>query len=295
MLDDLIFKGKNLDEALSKASNFFGVDREVLVYVCLEDSPEGEVRIQLTENPNAQLLKEKLPEQKIQRARPVRRPDRRMDAPGPRLQPRHRNRRVERYQTSGQRAKPQYNSGGHRSGGWQQEETDTSWMNPAEREAFKFVVDTLRRMRMRLAVNPVQDQSRLVFNIVGPDRNIFLTKKGAALTALQYLVNKIFMNRGEATQKIFIDSQGYRVAREEELREIALRSADKVRKSQKEYCLTPMNPYERRLIHLALKDDGEVVTVSRGEGFIKQVSILPISMAESEGLLPREGKQAEDQ
>lgn len=301
MLNELIFKGKNLDEALAKAGNFFGVDRGRLKYICLEDSPEGEVRIQLTENPMQNAVRHEKP------------PTREQMPPAPdehsrnynhynsagtmdrRMQPR--NRRVERFQTP-QRPRPRqdFNRGGARWGGWQQEDIDVSWMGQVEKDAYQFVKNLLRQMHMRLNVYTAQDQSRIVFNIDGPDRNAFLARKGAVITAVQYLVNKIFMNRRDSAQKIFIDSQGYRVAREEELKEIARRSAEKVKSTGKEYSLTPMNPYERRLIHLTLKDDEVVTTVSRGEGFIKTVSIILTSEAQKLGLLQkRDEDKGEDE
>jgi spoIIIJ-associated protein len=154
------------------------------------------------------------------------------------------------------------------------------------------VVDILRKMKLEIDADVVQDQTRLVFNLEGPDRNILLSKKGSVLTSIQYLVNKIFYGRKERPQKIFIDSSGYRVAREEELNEIAKLSAEKVRSTHKEYVLNPMNPYERRLIHLALKDEKDVTTVSRGDGFIKQVSIIPKPKGEDAG--PEEQAEVEE-
>ena len=288
MIEDLIFKGRNLDEALSKAGNFYGTDINKLQYVCLEDSPEGEVWIRLTENPMAREYVNNTPQKPRFRERLT---HQREDKPGTNRHQRPmrpRNRRVGNQQQSQKRhssrqgydrsRQPQQNN-------WKHSAVDTSWMGEVEKEAFTFVLGLLDKMKMRLDVYPVQDQSRLIFNIDGPDRSLFLAKKGSVLTAVQYLVNKIFMNRGSIPQKIFIDSKGYRVSREEELKEIARRSADKVKSSNKEYSLTPMNPYERRLIHLALKDDEEVTTVSRGEGFIKQVSIIPIEAAIKEGLI----------
>jgi predicted RNA-binding protein Jag len=290
MLDELIFKGRNLDEALSKAANFFGVDRSLLKYICLDDSPEGEVRIQLAENPMQSAPRNQTPAARPAAPAGDHRSYNHFNDSGMmdrRMQPR--NRRVERPRAPQRdRGRRDFNRPGPRRGGWQQEETDTSWLGQIERDALNFVKNLLRLMRMRLNVYPVQDQSRLVFNIDGPDRNAFLTKKGAVITAVQYLVNKIFMNRRESVQKIFIDSQGYRVAREEELKEIARRSAEKVKSTGKEYSLTPMNPYERRLIHMALKDDEEVTTVSQGEGFIKTVSIMLISEAQKLGLVQKQ-------
>jgi len=293
MLDDLVFKGKTLGEALAKASNFFGTDEKRLKYEELEESPDGEIWIKLVEHPqppaaeneqadvqpeiDPQMLKfgpgkarrgsirvgmtmaERLPtrptvDQGLHdtagrlRKRRSRGPQRgEKKAPGRHTPPR----KVPKAPKAGRNRKNEPPEG----------------LSGAELDAFRMVANILRRTGLHIDISVVRDQARLVFNLEGPDRSILLTKKGSVLIAIQYLINKIYFNRKEKPQKIFIDSNGYRVAREEELREIALLSAEKVR--------NPMNPYERRLIHLALKDDEDVTTVSRGEGFIKQVSIIP--------------------
>ncbi len=300
MLQDLTFKGKNLDEALGKAGNFFGVERDQLQYQILEDSTEGEVRIQLTKHPGAAAPAEE---------QPVEEPEQQHDQPPlqtgydepwnssrpaahSNMRGRGERRPASRGAWAGDR-KADRNRG--RNSHWERSKPNLDGLKPVEREAYDFLVDLLRRMRVLIDVHPVLDQSRLIFNLVGPDRGLLLAKKGSLLTAFQYLVNKIFMNRQEAPQKIFIDSQGYRVAREEELRDIALMSAEKVRSTRREYNLSPMNPYERRLIHITLKDHEDVTTISRGEGYIKRVSIIPKSEIREEAEAPGTREQPSDQ
>jgi spoIIIJ-associated protein len=72
-----------------------------------------------------------------------------------------------------------------------------------------------------------------------------------------------------------VDSGGYRKAREEEIAEIARRTAEKARSRGEECVLSPLNPYERRLVHLALKEFPGVETRSLGDGFLKRVAIIP--------------------
>ena len=321
MLDDLIFKGKSLDEALSKASNFFGADKGKLSYIKLDEAPQGEFWIKLKEHPRA-VEPEDIPDEQPQfdpqmerlgmgKARgPVLRRGRlprgvgsetgsRREAEqkrpaersargdrgqqGQRTQREQRPKKEQRGQRGqrsdrkrgGERRKPERRE---RGGGRVREVTVSEapdWMEGPELEAFNLVAEIVRKMKLNVDINVVQDQSRIVFNLDGMDRNILVAKKGSLIIAIQYLISKIYFGKRDKPQKIFVDSQGYRVAREEELKEIALLSAQKVRSSRKEYVLNPMNPYERRLIHLALKDDEEVTTVSRGNGFIKQVSIVP--------------------
>jgi spoIIIJ-associated protein len=299
MLDDLVFKGKSLDEALAKASNFFGADKKSLVYVTLDEAPGGETWIKLTEYPRQQAETEDLdiqPEidpqaQKLGMAhvmKPALQPRQREHRPARQQQPRDQrsDRRGADRRESGRiqdrpgggrprNAEPKTRRQDRQPEAPPRQEQSVDSLGESEQAAYKLVMDILRHAHLSVSVTVVQDQARTVFNIEGQDRNILLAKKGAALTAIQYLVNKIIYNKKEKPNKIFVDSLGYRVSREEELREIALLSAEKVRATKKEYTLNPMNPYERRLIHLALKDEKDITTVSRGEGFIKQVSIIP--------------------
>jgi len=111
-------------------------------------------------------------------------------------------------------------------------------------------------------------------DVQGPDRDFLLDRKGEALNALQYLLNRI-LYRGRAGRKIHVDSQGFRKAREEEIVEIAVLTAEKVKARGEESVLSPLNPYERRLVHLALRDVEGVETQSLGDGFLKRIAIVP--------------------
>ena len=117
-------------------------------------------------------------------------------------------------------------------------------------------------------------ETAVLVDLTGSDRDYLLSRKGEGLSALQYLLNRI-VYRGRKGKKIHADSGGFRRLREEEIAEIALLAAEKVKASGEECLLSPLNPYERRLVHLALKDVLGIETQSRGGGFLKRVAILP--------------------
>lgn len=309
MIEDLIFKGKTIEEALNKAGNFFGVAADVLKYDFEEDAPQGEVWVRLTENPllakkNSQPGKNdssySQPHKPTVRSRnkPLKDAGYQRQDYDRRVGQRHDKRKQQRKggggyshqnkrRTSGGFGQKRgfYNDAGHGRGrrdNWKPATPDLNGLGEKEKEAYSFISGILKKMGLRVDLFPVHDQARLILNIDGPDRGLLLAKKGEPLTALQYLVNKIFMSSGEMPQQVYVDSLGYRIARDEELKEIALSSAEKVRKSNKEYLLSPMNPYERRQIHLALKEDEEVGTISMGEGYIKRVSIMPRAMIDQQ-------------
>src|SRR5215471_19426905 len=116
------------------------------------------------------------------------------------------------------------------------------------------------------------DEERISVEVEGPDREMFRERRGEGLIALQVLLRRVAVQQG-ISKPIFVDSEGLRESREEEIAEIATLAADKVRKLREPHRMRPMDPYERRLVHLALKDDPEVETVSEGDGFEKSVVI----------------------
>jgi spoIIIJ-associated protein len=117
-------------------------------------------------------------------------------------------------------------------------------------------------------------EATIEVDIAGPDRDFLLDHKAEALNALQYLLNRIIY-RGRTGKKIHLDSGGYRRDREEEIVEIARRTAEQVKSRGEESLLSPLNPYERRLVHLALAEIEGVGTRSLGDGFLKRIAIFP--------------------
>lgn len=111
-------------------------------------------------------------------------------------------------------------------------------------------------------------------DLTGPDGEHLLNRKGEGLGALQYLLNRIIY-RGRRGRKIQVDCGGFRKMREDEIVDIAVRSAEKVKAGGQECLLSPLNPYERRLVHIALAEIGGIETRSVGDGFLKQIAIVP--------------------
>jgi len=125
-----------------------------------------------------------------------------------------------------------------------------------------------------LSVTARDTETSIEVDIAGADRDILLDRRGEALNALQYLLNRI-VYRGRGGKKIHLDSGGYRRDREDEIVEIARRAADAAKTRGKEQLLSPLNPYERRLVHLALAEIDGVTTRSVGDGFLKRVAVVP--------------------
>ena len=120
-----------------------------------------------------------------------------------------------------------------------------------------------------------QTEEGLRIQVRGDDVALLLGHNAELLDALEYLGNRVLARAsGEETRLIF-DSLGYRARREEELRLMAEKAAEKVRLSRIPFSFDPMTPNERRIIHLALANDESVTTESQGNGENRKVTIRP--------------------
>jgi spoIIIJ-associated protein len=116
---------------------------------------------------------------------------------------------------------------------------------------------------------------RGVLDVSGEDLGILIGRRGDTLSSLQFLVNLIVSRRLKARTAFGIDVEGYRRRREESLMGLALRMADRVKSTGQSITLEPMPPNERRIVHLTLAKDPNVITVSIGEGESRKVAITP--------------------
>lgn len=112
-----------------------------------------------------------------------------------------------------------------------------------------------------------------VLDIAGDDLGILIGRRGSTLAALQYLVNLMVNRQLKSQVLVNVDVERYKRRREESLRGLALRMADRVKQSGRPITLEPMPAAERRIVHLALANDPQVVTSSIGDGEARKVSI----------------------
>ena len=104
--------------------------------------------------------------------------------------------------------------------------------------------------------------------------SILIGRKGKNLDALQLLANIYAGRLGHEEVRVILDTENYRIRREESLVRLAYTTADKVRSRHNSILLEPMNPFERRLIHTTLNEIPDVETKSEGDGLYKQVRVL---------------------
>ena len=122
----------------------------------------------------------------------------------------------------------------------------------------------------------VVDADPEVLEIVfsGEDRDLMIRNRAEVLDVFQYLANRIF-GRELSGRRLVVDCDGYRARKEDEIKEIAARVAERVKRSGREEEVGRMNPYERRIVHLAVAEIEGVTSESEGDGVMKCVIILP--------------------
>ena len=119
-----------------------------------------------------------------------------------------------------------------------------------------------------------REEHKVGFKIDSEHSSILIGKKGKNLDAVQLLANIYAGKLGKEDIRIILDSENYRIRREESLVRLAYTVADRVRENRSSILLEPMNPFDRRLIHTTLNDIADVGTKSEGEGLYKQVRVF---------------------
>jgi len=125
------------------------------------------------------------------------------------------------------------------------------------------------------AVTAVQSDGTIYLNIEGDKTGLLIGRKGRTLDAIQFIVNKIVNKSIERQARVVVDSENYRERRKDFLIQMALRMGDKAKRIRKPVATNLLNPHDRRIVHLALRDDDELSTKGRGEGVLKKVVIIP--------------------
>jgi spoIIIJ-associated protein len=291
------FEGKNVEEALDHAAAAFGVDRYKLRHAVLTEKRgflggvkrviiEAEVNENATEPPPPQ-------QPAVAEARPSA-PPRREQAP--RAGGRSGNR------GGGSRdSRPARGGGGggrRRRRELDDSDDDRDALQPGDFAQFAMEIpeqgpesetaaavhawceQAVSLAKLSLAVRTDENDTQVNVRLYGADGRRMIDRHGELLDALQVLANKSLTGR-KVEKDIELDCENFKGRRVEELEQRAHEAADRVREDGKEFLLPAMSPIERRIVHMALREDADVTTESRGEGFFKRVAIIRRAAAES--------------
>ena len=169
---------------------------------------------------------------------------------------------------------------------------------PAGR-AQRFLMDVTSLMNVKVDVY-VDDTAEdgLYIHMIGDTLGILIGRRGETLDALQYLTS-LQVNKGrEGYIRVTLDTENYRAKREDSLRRLAQRMANRAQKTGRKVVLEPMNPYERRVLHTALQNHPAVTTHSEGEEPNRRVVIMLKGQPEKpekaeRGERPEKGERAD--
>lgn len=119
------------------------------------------------------------------------------------------------------------------------------------------------------------DAEGIELEVKGDGSGILIGRHGQTLDALEYLINRLLARRFKDAAPILIDTESYRARRRQQLERMALSMGEQAKRENKRVTLEPMPPRDRRIIHLALKDDPLVTTRSAGSGYMRALEIVP--------------------
>ena len=144
-----------------------------------------------------------------------------------------------------------------------------------EQKLIDFVTTVIQKMGYEVKVDIMfREERKIGIKLQSESSSILIGRKGKNLDALQLLMNVYAGHLGREDIRVILDTENYRIRREESLVRLAYTTADKVRSYKKSILLEPMNPFERRLIHTTLNDIPDIETKSEGDGLFKQVRVL---------------------
>jgi spoIIIJ-associated protein len=135
----------------------------------------------------------------------------------------------------------------------------------------------LRVAGLDLAPRVLQGEERLEVDLSGPDVDWCFADDGELVLAIEHLLPRLIRSLSGEAALVRVDCDNFQEIREERLRSLAQQVADEVRRRGKPRILEPMNPADRRIIHMTLADDPAVMTESEGDGYFKRIAVKPAS------------------
>jgi predicted RNA-binding protein Jag len=283
------FEGRNLDEALTMASEAFGVDRVQLTYhVVLEKKGflGGFKRVVVEAEVNESPLAATVHEAAAPAPGVVRRPA----GGGGRSRgnrDRGRGRGGDgsdrgRRSGGGNRAPRRQTADDFQTGDFERFAGDIPQQGPESEQAVvvrAWYTRVLELAKLQLEIRTEENETQLIVRLFGGDARMLTEEHGELLDALQVLGNKALVGT-KVEKEIELNCEAFKERRAEQLAEKARELADAVRSSGREQLLPAMTPIERRIVHLALQEDADVTTESRGDGFYKRVAVVMRGAAE---------------
>ncbi len=138
-----------------------------------------------------------------------------------------------------------------------------------------FIHRVLGAMGLQLTAEQEEMDDNVRINLTGEGADVLLRRRGEVLDAFQVIVNTAFRRDARGDRHYVIDALGYRRGKDAELRQMAQVLIGKVKGDGLPQEIGPLNPYARRIVHLAVSEDAAVSSESVGDAFLKTVVISP--------------------
>ena len=145
------------------------------------------------------------------------------------------------------------------------------------REATVILKQILELMGEKSDVRQIDvDPESVELEFKGDGSGILIGRHGQTLDALEYVVNRILARRIKDAAPVSLETESYRERRRQQLNRMALSMGERAKREHAPVRLDPMPPRDRRVVHLALKDDPMLTTRSAGDGFMRSIEIVPV-------------------
>jgi spoIIIJ-associated protein len=144
-----------------------------------------------------------------------------------------------------------------------------------EKKICAIVEELTGLMNLTLKAELFESSGQIEINITGTDRAYLITDNGETLLSLQYILGKMLRQHFPDLDElhILIDSDGYMYRHENQLRRMAQNAVQRVRRERRRIKLPPLNPYDRRIIHIEVAMNRDMESLSEGEGFFKVIVV----------------------
>ncbi len=158
-------------------------------------------------------------------------------------------------------------------------ETETLEIVDVTEESINLGTEALQKMADLItddaSISHKTKDDRLTLSIEGGNAGILIGRKGQTLDAMQFLTDKIINRKSDARVRVRVDIEGYMETRKANLKHLAYKMADKAKKTGRPATINQMSAQDRRIVHMALKDDNKVRTQSMGDGYYRRLVIFP--------------------
>jgi spoIIIJ-associated protein len=142
-------------------------------------------------------------------------------------------------------------------------------------KARDFLTDLLGVMRFDLDVSASWTEEGCLLDLSGRDAHFALAENGEMLDALETVLFQVYGRELEREHRFVVDAEGFRQTRKAELHAMARFAAEQVRKNSRPFTFGVLNSTERRVIHMALQQEGDLLTESVGEGRDRRLQVRP--------------------